>query len=84
MWNPGIYFARLTFLPRMDLRDEPVSSQGLFKDFGPYHFFTNSQDLDEIPIKVSWLETPSAETPARLKPTSYWFSDRTRVEAGYR
>ena len=30
----------------MDLRDEPVSSQGLFKDFGPYHFFTSSQSLD--------------------------------------
>ena len=31
VWNPGIYFARLPFLPHMDLRVEAVSSEGLFE-----------------------------------------------------
>ena len=46
VWNPGIYFARLPFLPHMDLRVEAVSSEGLFKDFGGQHYFFNNQYLD--------------------------------------
>jgi hypothetical protein len=33
VWNPGIYFARLPWLPHMDLRAEAVSSEGLVEDF---------------------------------------------------
>jgi len=46
VWNPGIYFARLPWLPHMDLRIEAVSSEGLIKDFGGGHFFINNQYLD--------------------------------------
>jgi membrane-associated phospholipid phosphatase len=33
VWNPGIYFARLPWLPHMDLRVEAASSEGLVQDF---------------------------------------------------
>ena len=39
VWNPGIYFARLPFLPHMDLRVEAVSSTGLAQRFRWTAFF---------------------------------------------
>ena len=85
VWNPGIYFARLPFLPHMDLRVEAVSSQGLFTDFGPYHFFTNSQYLDGNTNKGFLLGNAIGRDSRAIEGrTGYWFSARTRVEAGYR
>jgi len=85
IWNPGIYFARLPFLPHMDLRVEAVSSEGLAEDFGPYHFFTNSQYLDGNTNKGFMLGNAIGRDSRAIEGrTSYWFSARTRVEAGYR
>ena len=85
VWNPGIYFARLPFLPHMDLRVEAVSSEGLIEDFGPYHFFTNSQYLDGNTNKSFMLGNAIGRDSRAIEGrTSYWFSARTRVEAGYR
>ncbi|HEX4577207.1 MAG TPA: capsule assembly Wzi family protein [Edaphobacter sp.] len=85
VWNPGIYFARLPFLPHMDLRVEAVSSHGLFTDFGPYHFFTNSQYLDGNTNKGFLLGNAIGRDARAIEGrTGYWFSARTRVEAGYR
>ncbi|MCU1251386.1 MAG: hypothetical protein JWQ49_4415 [Edaphobacter sp.] len=85
VWNPGIYFARLPFLPHMDLRVEAVSSEGLIEDFGPYHFFTNSQYLDGNTNKGFMLGNAVGRDSRAIEGrTSYWFSARTRVEAGYR
>jgi membrane-associated phospholipid phosphatase len=85
VWNPGIYFARLPFLPHMDLRVEAVSSTGLFKDFGPYHFFTNSQYLDGNTNKGFLIGNAIGRDARAIEGrTGYWFSARTRVEAGYR
>jgi hypothetical protein len=85
VWNPGIYFARLPFLPHMDLRVEAVSSHGLFTDFGPYHFFTNSQYLDGNTNKGFMIGNAIGRDSRAIEGrTSYWFSARTRVEAGYR
>jgi len=85
VWNPGIYFARLPFLPHMDLRVEAVSSEGLFKDFGPYHFFTNSQYLDGNTNKGFMIGNAIGRDSRAIEARSgYWFSARTRVEAGYR
>jgi hypothetical protein len=85
VWNPGIYFARLPYLPHMDLRVEAVSSHGLFTDFGPYHFFTNSQYLDGNTNKGFMIGNAIGRDSRAIEGrTSYWFSARTRVEAGYR
>ena len=59
----------------MDLRDEPVSSQGLFKDFGPYHFFTNSQYLDGNTNKGFMVGNAIGRDSRAIEGrTSYWFS----------
>jgi hypothetical protein len=85
VWNPGIYFARLPFLPHMDLRVEAVSSQGLADDFGPYHFFTNSQYLNGNTNKGFLLGNAAGRDARAIEGrTGYWFSARSRVEAGYR
>jgi len=85
VWNPGIYFARLPFLPHMDLRVEAVSSEGLIEDFGPYHFFTNSQYLDGNTNKSFMIGNAIGRDSRAIEGrASYWFSARTRVEAGYR
>jgi hypothetical protein len=85
IWNPGIYFARLPFLSHMDLRVEAVSSHGLFTDFGPYHYFTNSQYLDGNTNKGFLLGNAVGRDARAIEARSgYWFSARTRVEAGYR
>jgi membrane-associated phospholipid phosphatase len=85
VWNPGIYFARLPFLPHMDLRVEAVSSEGLATDFGGQHFFMNNQYLDGNTNKGFLIGNAIGRDSRAIEGrTSYWFSARTRVEAGYR
>ena len=85
VWNPGIYFARLPFLPHMDLRVEAVSSTGLAEDFGGQHFFINNQYLDSNTNKGFMLGNAIGRDARAIEGrTSYWFSARTRIEAGYR
>jgi hypothetical protein len=85
VWNPGIYFARLPFLPHMDLRVEAVSSEGLAHDYGGQHYFINNQYLDSNTNKGFLLGNAIGRDARAIEGrTSYWFSARTRVEAGYR
>jgi len=85
VWNPGIYFARLPFLPHMDLRVEAVSSEGLAEDFGGKHFFINNQYVDGNTNKSFLLGNAVGRDGRAIEGrTSYWFSARTRVQAGYR
>jgi membrane-associated phospholipid phosphatase len=85
VWNPGIYFARLPFLPHMDLRVEAVSSEGLATDFGGKHFFINNQYLDGNTNKGFLLGNAIGRDARAIEGrTGYWFSARSRVEAGYR
>jgi hypothetical protein len=85
VWNPGIYFARLPFLTHMDLRVEAVSSQGLAKDFGGTHYFINNQYIDGNTNKGFLLGNAIGRDARAIEGrTGYWFSARTRVEAGYR
>jgi membrane-associated phospholipid phosphatase len=85
VWNPGIYFARLPFLPHMDLRVEAVSSTGLPEDFGGGHFFINNQYLDSNTNKGFLLGNAIGRDARAIEGrTGYWFSARTRIEAGYR
>jgi membrane-associated phospholipid phosphatase len=84
-WSPGIYFARLPWLPHMDLRVEAVSSEGLAHDYGPQHFFINNQYLDGNTNKGFLLGNAVGRDSRAIEGRSgYWFSARTRVEAGYR
>jgi hypothetical protein len=84
-WNPGIYFARLPWLPHMDLRVEAASSEILFKDFGGRHFLWNGQYLDSNTNKGFLLGNAVGRDGRAIEARSgYWFSSRTRVEAGYR
>jgi membrane-associated phospholipid phosphatase len=85
VWNPGIYFARLPWLPHMDLRVEAVSSEGLAHDYGGQHFFINNQYLDGNTNKGFLLGNAVGRDSRAIEGRSgYWFSARTRVEAGYR
>ena len=85
VWNPGIYFARLPYLPHMDLRVEAVSSTGLATDFGGEHFFWNNQYLDSNTNKGFMLGNAIGRDSRAIEGRSgYWFSARSRVELGYR
>ncbi|WP_263367885.1 capsule assembly Wzi family protein [Edaphobacter bradus] len=85
VWNPGIYFARLPWLPHMDLRAEAVSSTGLFTDFGGFHYFINNQYRDSNTNKGFLLGNAIGRDARAIEGrTGYWFSSRTRIEAGYR
>lgn len=84
-WNPGIYFARLLFLPHMDLRVEAVSTTTLINDFGGQHYFWNNQYLDANTNKGYMLGNAVGRDARAIEGrTGYWFSARTRIEAGYR
>ena len=85
VWNPGIYFARLPWLPHMDLRVEAVSSTGLASDFGGTHFFINNQYLDSNTNKGFLLGNAIGRDSRAIEARSgYWLSARSHVEAGYR
>lgn len=85
VWNPGVYFARLPFLPHMDLRVESVSSTGLASDFGGGHFFINGEYLDGNTNKGFLLGNAIGRDARAIEGrTGYWVSARTRVEGGYR
>jgi hypothetical protein len=85
VWNPGIYFARLPWLPHMDLRVEAVSSQGLANDYGGQHFFMNNQYLDSNTNKGFLLGNAIGRDGRAIEGRSgYWFSAKTRIEGGYR
>jgi len=85
VWNPGIYFARLPFLPHMDLRVEAVSSEGLATIFGGQHFFINNQYLDGNTNKGFLLGNAVGRDGRAIEGrTGYWLSARTRLELGYR
>ncbi len=84
-WNPGIYFARLPFLPHMDLRVEAASSTGLADDFGGEHFYWNNQYIDANTNKGFVLGNAVGRDSRAIEGRSgYWFSARSRVELGYR
>ena len=85
VWNPGIYFARLPFLQHMDLRVEAVSSEGLAHDYGGTHYFINNQYIDGNTNKGFLLGNAIGRDSRAIEGrTGYWFSARSRVEAGYR
>ena len=84
-WAPGIYLARLPYLPHMDLRFEMASSEELSRDEGGVRFFINNQYRDGNTNKGFILgNAVGRDARAFEGRTGYWLSARSRVEAGYR
>ncbi len=84
-WAPGIYLARLPYLPHMDLRFEMASSEELSRDEGGTRSFINNQYRDSNTNKGFLLgNAVGRDSRAFEGRTGYWISARSRVEAGYR
>jgi hypothetical protein len=84
-WSPGIYLARLPYLPHMDLRFEMASSEELSRDEGGTRFFINNQYRDSNTNKGFLLGNAVGRDGRAFEGrTGYWFSARSRVEVGYR
>ncbi|WP_263382436.1 capsule assembly Wzi family protein [Granulicella arctica] len=84
-WAPGIYLARLPYLPHMDLRFEMASSEELSRDEGGIRFFINNQYRDGNTNKGFLLgNAVGRDSRAFEGRTGYWLSARSRVEFGYR
>jgi hypothetical protein len=84
VWSPGIYFARLPLLPHMDLRVEAASTNELSHDEGS-RVYWNTQYHDANLNKGFLLGNAVGRDGRAIEGRSgYWFSARTRVEAGYR
>jgi hypothetical protein len=84
-WAPGIYLARLPYLPHMDLRFEMASSEELSQDEGGARFFINNQYRDSNTNKGFLLGNAVGRDGRAFEGrTGYWFSARSRVEIGYR
>lgn len=85
VWSPGVYFARLPFLPHMDLRIEAVSTEEMSQDEGGLRFFINNQYRDSNTNKGFLLGNAVGRDGRAIETrTGYWFSPRSRIEAGYR
>ncbi|MGA1983121.1 MAG: capsule assembly Wzi family protein [Acidobacteriaceae bacterium] len=85
MWNPGIYFARLPWLPHMDLRVEAVSSEQLAADLGGHFYYYKNYYHDESLNKGFLLGNAiGRDSRAEEGRLGWWVSAQTRVEAGYR
>ena len=84
-WSPGLYLARLPGLPHADLRFEVASTEELSRDEGGTRFFINNQYRDGNTNKGFLLgNAVGRDARAYEGRLGYWFSGRTRVEAGYR
>lgn len=84
-WQPGIYVSRLPNLPHADFRLEVSSSEEMSKDEGGTRFFINNQYRDSNTNKGFLLGNAVGRDARAIEGRAgWWFSGRTRVEAGYR
>jgi hypothetical protein len=84
-WNPGLYLARLPYLPHADFRIEASSSQEMSQDEGGTKFFINNQYRDSNTNKGFLLGNAVGRDARAIEGRiGYWFSPRTRFEGGYR
>lgn len=85
VWNPGVYLARIPYAPHADLRIEATSSEEMSQDEGGTRSFINNQYRDGNTNKGFLLGNATGrDARAYEGRLGYWFSARTRVEAGYR
>ncbi len=84
-WNPGLYLARVPYAPHADFRFEVTSTEEMSQDEGGTRFFINNQYRDGNTNKGFLLGNATGrDARAYEGRLGYWFSARTRVEAGYR
>ena len=87
VWGPGIYFARLPWLPHMDLRVEAASSNRLTQEqpLGPQEYFYDNQYHD-VDTNKGFLLGNAVGRDGRAEEgrLGWWQSSRTRFELGYR
>jgi hypothetical protein len=84
-WHPGIYLARLPYVPHADLRFEMTSTEELSQDEGGNRFFINNQYRDGNTNKGFLLGTATGRDARAFEGrVGYWLSARTRFEGGYR
>ncbi len=85
IWAPGIYLARLPYVPHADLRFEMASSEELSRDEGGTRAFINNQYRDGNTNKGFLLGNATGRDARTFEGwIGYWVSARTRVEASYR
>ncbi len=86
-YSPGIYFARLPYLPHMDLRIESNSTHPYAGDHiaGGYLLYWNNQYLDANTNKGFLLGNAVGRDGRALEGhLGYWFSARSRAEVAFR
>ena len=85
VWNPGLYLARLPYLPHADFRFEVTSTEEMSQDEGATRSFINNQYRDGNTNKGFLLGNATGRDARAYEPRlGYWFSARSRVEAGFR
>ena len=86
-FSPGIYFARLPYLPQMDLRIESNSTNPYEGDqrLGGYLLYWNNQYLDANTNKGFLLGNAVGRDGRAIEGhLGYWISGRSRAEIMYR
>jgi membrane-associated phospholipid phosphatase len=83
-FNPGLYFARLPHIPKMDLRVEGIyTNVPGYPGLGPYYVNTHYAQgyTNYWQIIGSWVGRQGDGIQAW---TTYWFSPRNKLQFGYR
>ena len=84
-WTPGIYLARIPFLPRVDFRFEVPSTLLFAGDQGPHFQYSNDHYVDSNMNKNFFFGNSVGRDGRRYEGwTTYWFGARTNIQAGYR
>lgn len=83
--SPGILLTRVPYLPKLSFRAEAASTTPLSGDYGgTFNYFNNqyhSGNTNYGNLLGSWV---GRDGRALQGWATYWFSARTKVEAGYR
>ncbi len=83
--NPGIYLARVPRIPRLDFRVEAPSTQPLGHDQGGSFIYFNNQYRSGNTNYGNLLGSWAGRDGRAIEGWStYWFSPRNKLEAGYR
>jgi hypothetical protein len=85
-WNPGLYFAWLPFLPRLDFRVEgvntdPPSTHSHEGQFDYWEVFYRDLNTNENNLIGDWIGREGTGIQAL---STYWFGPQTTLQFGYR
>lgn len=85
-WRPGIYFPRLPHLPKTDLRIEavdtdPPTPRSVYGRYVYWNDFYHDLYTNKNSLIGDWVGRQGMGLQGW---TTYWFSPRTSIQAGYR